>query len=89
MLPGGRQMTFEAVANLMRTRSPSATPSLIRALKDEDPRVRKRAAEAFLLTQDKNAIPYLEELRTDSDPDVRSSAEKVVAYLASTQRREP
>lgn len=85
------QQRIRAISGLMGTRSPSANPTLIRALRDDDPAVRRRAAQAFQLTGDETVVPYLEDLKSDPDPEVRSTASKIIARLSTpdTSRSTP
>jgi hypothetical protein len=73
----------QAVADLMRTRSPSAHRPLLHALRDSDPAVRRRAVQAFALTGDSSVIPHLETALRDLDAGVRESAARVIAELTA------
>ena len=64
-----------------------AVPMLIKALKDKDAGTRIQAVKALGIIGDPSALPAVEKLVNDPDPNVRRKAQMAATLLKSLQRQ--
>jgi HEAT repeat protein len=77
------QVRLKAVRSLGRLKIPQATMQIVPSLVHEQANLRKEAAAALGEIADAAALPYLEQVADDPDPEVRKNARWAIDRIRS------
>jgi HEAT repeat protein len=80
----GQEAAIKALTEL-GSKARAAGPALIRSLANDEPSIRRSAAEALAAIGDRSAIPALESLLKDKDDFVREAARESLEKLGDAQ----
>jgi HEAT repeat protein len=88
LLEGEHHATSDRALDALAAIGAEAVPSLVPALRNQNPLIRQRAAVALrrIGTGSKAALPELERLLDDPNPDVREAAGTAIARIAPARR---